>query len=783
MNKTTNNPSLLAKLSQLSDDLAYLSPHEFLLQLPDKICELLKADSCILWILNEQEQKFQVAYASQEVDDEYKRIELPLNHPTIQRKFNFNKSTVKNKVFYIKDLKDIKLILISKEEIKKKCNSIATIALRTEERLVGLLDLLIKEENKQFTLTKATREVFKILGTCTLSAIYKSEYEDRQKLQKLIHIMLTMTQKYTVTDVWQLLEEGSSELVDFKYVWISKLDHKTGQLKTANQQSNLEQENRQSSLKNQKIGITGKAIKDEKPILVNDVKNASDLLRNIYIQHNPDTLSELDLPIVINDIPVRIGQTIELGSKCFGVINLESDKTNAFSENDKERLWLLARFAAIRLERIESERKIKELRKIEKKIFNAENYEKIIKIIINTITDVLKFTWVNISLIDSEQTSIKSEYVSGNFMSPKTQEEFKQEVSHSLQENDIQSDIIKNGKIEVIDAWDDRLDGRIYHKYKHRYLIRAFLPMIEQSTNLVIGTIEVGYEKRYRKYIYEEDIQIIKSLIDYSINFLERLKTGMIDKSMHEFKSPIFGIRSNVDFLLRRKINDQINLIEKKDKDYIVIKLNDILADSESLANQVGELEYLLGIPNSRKLIFEQTNVFKDIIVKTINQLSLTLRNFKLSPKNIIYDSKDVDRIQIFTDRTKLNQVISNLLINAIKYSKDRPKSLKKDPNQFRVFLEVEENQEDFIIKFQDWGIGINEEDRDKIFEQGFRSRQAQAMDVLGSGLGLSISKNIMKQLGGDLILKYNRNPTEFHLTVPKQPPKQESINNKGDIK
>ncbi|MDJ0657922.1 MAG: ATP-binding protein [Crocosphaera sp.] len=772
MNKFTNNQSLLTKLSQLSDDLAYLSPHEFLLKLPDKICELLKADSCILWLLNEKDQKFQVAYASQGIDNEYKKIELALNHPTIQRKFNSNQSTVKNKVFYIKDIKNNNFRLISKKEIEKEWNSIVTIALRSEERLVGLLDLLIKEENKQFTLTKAKREVFKILGTCTLSAIYKLEYEDRQKLQKLIHIMLRMTQKYKANDVWQLLEQGASELVDFKYVWISKLDHKTGQLKTANQQYNLEQENCKSSLKNQKIGITGIAIKDERPILVNDVKNVSNSLQSIYIEHNPDTRSELDLPIVINDIPIRIGQEIKLGSKCFGVINLESDKINAFSENDKERLWLLARFAAIRLERIESEQKIKELRKIEKRIFDAENYEKIIKIIINAITDILKFTWVNISLINSEQTDIKSEYVAGDFMSKDVQKEFKKEVCHSLQENDIQSDIIKRRKIEVIDRFDYRFDHRIYHKYKHRYLIRAFLPMIERSSNLVIGTIEVGYEKRYRKYIYEEDIQIIKSLIDYSVNFLERLKTGMIDKIMHELKSPIGGIRSNVDFLLRHKINNQISKIKKKDKDYIIIKLSDILADSESLANQVGELEYLLGTPNSRKLRFTKTNVFRDIIIKTINQLSFNLRNFKLSPKNIRYDYEDVDRIKIDTDKAKLNQVVYNLLINAIKYSKDLPNSLKKDPNQFMIFLKAEEHQGNFIIKFQDWGIGINEEDRDRIFDQGFRSRQAQEMDVLGSGLGLSISKNIMKQLGGDLILKYNRDPTEFHLILPKQPPK-----------
>lgn len=104
MNNTVNNQSLLTKLSQLSDDLASLSPHKFLLQLPDKICEILNVDSCILWVLNEKEQKLSIGYASQGVDDEYRKIELDLNYPTIKRKFDFNNYKKKIKYFISKIL-------------------------------------------------------------------------------------------------------------------------------------------------------------------------------------------------------------------------------------------------------------------------------------------------------------------------------------------------------------------------------------------------------------------------------------------------------------------------------------------------------------------------------------------------------------------------------------------------------------------------------------------------------------------------------------------------------
>jgi CheY-like chemotaxis protein len=284
--------------------------------------------------------------------------------------------------------------------------------------------------------------------------------------------------------------------------------------------------------------------------------------------------------------------------------------------------------------------------------------------------------------------------------------------------------------------------------------------MIEPSTQLVTGTVEVGYDKRCRKYIYEQDIQILKNFIDYAVNFLERRKTDMIDKIMHEFKSPLAGLRSNIDFLLRHKLNDKIMHVEKDDKDYIVLKLNDMLTDSE-----IEELEHLLGSPNSRQLKFTRTIVVRDIIIKTINQLSPILKERGFSSQQIQYHAEDSNKIVVETDRAKLNQVVYNLLMNSIKYSKQLPNSLKKDPKQFKVLVEVEEENDKFIIKFYDGGIGIEKNHRDKIFEQGFRSSQAQAMDESGSGLGLNYPKNHQSHKGDlKMILFVDNEPRRMEV-------------------
>ena len=121
------------------------------------------------------------------------------------------------------------------------------------------------------------------------------------------------------------------------------------------------------------------------------------------------------------------------------------------------------------------------------------------------------------------------------------------------------------------------------------------------------------------------------------------------------------------------------------------------------------------------------------------------------------------------TDRAKLNQVVFNLLINSIKYADD-------DPREFTVRIELGETRDDFVLKFKDWGMGIKREYADRIFEDGFRTPEASSKDPTGSGLGLTISKIIMEQLKGNLVLANAYKPTEFHLVLPKRLDRKERV-------
>lgn len=114
--------------------------------------------------------------------------------------------------------------------------------------------------------------------------------------------------------------------------------------------------------------------------------------------------------------------------------------------------------------------------------------------------------------------------------------------------------------------------------------------------------------------------------------------------------------------------------------------------------------------------------------------------------------------IYIITDSDKLQQVIINIVSNAIKYT---PENGEIDIYAGSVYKEA-------FIKVHDNGIGIPEENLPRIFERFYRVDKARSRETGGTGLGLAIAKQIMDRLGGNISLKSKHNEgTEVIITLP----------------
>jgi signal transduction histidine kinase len=540
----------------------------------------------------------------------------------------------------------------------------------------------------------------------------------------------------------ELFLKRSLELVGSERGWISRIDSRTGQLTTA-----IATDSPSNSLRlRPKIHLAGLVMSKEKPIR-SGVRHPDS--SGFYEQFWPDTQSELAVPMLISNAEVRIGSDVKPVSKPVGVINIESPSRNAFSQADEDVLCSLARHTATIIEKLEFDQKLAKLWHIAGEILNKRGSDETIRIVLRAIRETLGFEYVHVSLVEPELNRIKTEYVIG--IPDKEVAEFKRLGICSLDSRDIKAEILKSRRIEVPDLNDNRFDAQIYKRFRQDQLIRVFIPMIVSSDNRAIGTVEAGYKKD-RNYIYERDVQILIGFVDYIVEALERRRTGLLEKINHEFTSPIVGIRSNASYLRGH--------IKEMSEDLIYRKLDDISTDCEILQHQLGNLEYILGRPpRIRKR--ELTEVYRDIIIKTVNQLKPLVAERGFDVSRVEYRNEDVHRVKLCVDKARLNQVVYNILMNSIKYA-------EKDPDVFCMRITVDESMHDFILKFKDWGIGIENGFEEKIFEEGFRAPDAIEKHVTGSGLGLTIARETMKKLGGDLRLVNNRKPTEFHLILPK---------------
>jgi signal transduction histidine kinase/putative methionine-R-sulfoxide reductase with GAF domain len=744
-----NLSQVLKDLSRLSEVLLSASPEEFYRIFPEAVCKIFDVPVCVLWKKLPKDASFKVVATHGAVDGQYQALEIDAAHPSLHR-------TVlqSGRVLSLPNVSNAASRLVHIDEIVKRgWVSLLSGTMMVDARPVGILNVFTVETRN---FSEWEKDLFQILVNraamflerCQLRTVMEVVESDRNRLKNMTNVMREMTDAVESEQIWELLYNGVQELLDNGiqdsfHITLAKIDNATGELVTQKTSS----ENYDRKIKLGK-GIVSQAVRESKIMTVPDVSKNED-----YVSKWGNARSEIVIPLIDKAL-IREGRKVIPGEKCIGVLNVESSVVNAFSERTIKRISLLSDDASIRLERLNFYRKIYRIRDIERDISRSQDHDSIMRKIVEAISETLEFEWVNISLIDLDANAIKSKYVKG--IDKNLVEAFKRDARHSLIANDIQTDIIKTKEIEVPAPDDTRFDPIIYKQYRHDKFIRVFLPIIEPSSGQAIGTVEAGYLREYRKNIYEQDVIILKSLVDYAAHALERKKSRLIDKITHELKSPIVGIKGNASFVQARF--SDIGFSPQR----VAIKLQDVLTDCDLLLYQVRQLEYFLGKISSEAIRRERTIVFRDVVIKTIYQLkSYIQEEYSFPFENIKYNPDDSKRINIFTDKVKLNQVVFNLLMNALKYA-------KPDPRQFKIVIEVEENKHSFIIKFQDWGIGIRESDKHKIFNEGFRSSEAVAK-VGGSGLGLNISAMIMEQLGGELKLVGNHDPTEFHLILPKR--------------
>ncbi len=210
----------------------------------------------------------------------------------------------------------------------------------------------------------------------------------------------------------------------------------------------------------------------------------------------------------------------------------------------------------------------------------------------------------------------------------------------------------------------------------------------------------------------------------------------------HELKTPLSTIKGFAEILTRDVDMDKkdriefINLINKESE-----RMDTILSDL-LIISKMDRLDY--------ELKFTKVNI-KDLVFQNLDLLSQQLI------KNNIKVNTQIEDCVLEVDKNKMGQVVLNLVRNAINYN---------DKGEINIIGVIKENSYCLIVK--DNGIGILKENLSKIFKRFYRVDTARSRDSGGSGLGLSICKNIVLKHNGTISVKSEKNVgTEFYVELP----------------
>ena len=239
-----------------------------------------------------------------------------------------------------------------------------------------------------------------------------------------------------------------------------------------------------------------------------------------------------------------------------------------------------------------------------------------------------------------------------------------------------------------------------------------------------------------------EEVEVLRQNEAYRKEFLQNLS--------HEFKTPVFAIQGYVDTLLHGALENPT--VNRK-------FLESTARNIDRLVNLIGDLDEISRLESGEQVLNPTAFVIQDLIRDVYETLSIKAKD---KGTRLLMKKGCEDPVNVYSDKEKIRQVLTNLVDNAIKYGK------QDGMVEASVYNTDGRN---ILVEVSDDGIGIAEEHLPRVFERFYRTDYGRSRNIGGTGLGLAICKHIVEAHGHSIHVRSNPEVgSTFGFTVSARP-------------
>jgi two-component system, OmpR family, sensor histidine kinase VicK len=299
--------------------------------------------------------------------------------------------------------------------------------------------------------------------------------------------------------------------------------------------------------------------------------------------------------------------------------------------------------------------------------------------------------------------------------------------------------LIDNSKVLTINEGDDAAEAFVVYSNNKSIVknIGSLFDSLWNEKEMLDSIIAI------KDNLADSNKQLVEANRQLKIH--DKIQTDFINMAAHELRTPITPILGYAEILQAEQEEEQVGIAGEKENDRNKNKrnnINAIIRNAKRLEQVSQRILDTASIDAKILKLYKERLNLADVLLNAVDDQIITVAQDFERKNDIKLRYEPSEDIIIHADKIRLTQVISNILSNAVKYTK-----------KGTISITIKKENDNAIVAIQDTGLGIDAHIMSRLF-----SKFATKSDIGGTGLGLFISKSIIEAHGGTISAGNNEN-------------------------